>query len=95
MTVGGSVQAVGVNTYRNDPNKISTPHTDSSVHAEYAALKAMGFKAKGGTIYVARVNRLGEERMSRPCDRCMEAIITSGINKVVYTIETTLTLEEN
>ena len=40
---------------------------------------------KGGTIYVARVNRQGNPMISRPCDRCYEAIVDAGITKIVYT----------
>ena len=91
---GGRVLAVGVNSFRNDPNTVSTPKRESSIHAEIAALKAMGNTAKGATIYVARVNRQGEERMSKPCTNCMDAIVKAGIKKIIYTVESAITIEE-
>ena len=83
---GGSVIATGVNKDRNHPAIVSEEHikTDCSVHAEIDAIK----KAKdtsGATIYVARVNRRGQARDSRPCSRCYAAIKDSGIKKIVYT----------
>lgn len=54
------------------------------MHAEIDAIK----KAKdvsGATIYVARVNRKGAARDSRPCSRCYEVIKSNGIKKIVYT----------
>lgn len=88
---GGAVQAVGVNTFRNHPSNMSNPSQESSEHAEIAALRALGGSAKGATIYVARVNRQGEERMSKPCDACEHAIIEAGIKRVVFTIEGEIT----
>jgi deoxycytidylate deaminase len=83
---GGRVISTGVNKERSHPRIVSSEHIKDhcSVHAEVDAIK----KAKdvsGATIYVARVNRRGEQRDSRPCSRCYEAIKSSGIKKIVYT----------
>lgn len=83
---GGRVLSTGYNKERNHPTKVSKEHikTDCSVHAEIDAIK----KAKdvnGSTIYIARVNRRGQARDSRPCDRCYDSIISNGIKKIVYT----------
>ncbi len=83
---GGSVISVGINKNRNHPTVVSSEHikTHCSVHAEIDALRKVK-NAKGATIYVARVNRKGQDRLSRPCDRCHDAIREAGIRKVVYT----------
>ncbi len=83
---GGSVISVGINKNRNHPTVVSSEHikTHCSVHAEIDALRKVK-NAKGATIYVARVNRKGQDRLSRPCDRCHDAIRDAGIRKVVYT----------
>jgi deoxycytidylate deaminase len=83
---GGRVISTGVNKERSHPRIVSSEHIKQhcSVHAEVDAIK----RAKdvtGATIYVARVNRRGEQRDSRPCNRCYEAIKNSGIKKIVYT----------
>lgn len=84
---GGRVISTGINKERNHPKIVSSEHikTDCSVHAEIDALK----KAKdvnGATIYIARVNKRGEARDSKPCSRCYVALRNNGIKKVIYTI---------
>lgn len=82
---GGSVISTGVNKDRSHPRVVSTEHIKDhcSVHAEVDAIK----KAKdvvGATIYVARVNKKGKTRDSRPCNRCYEIIQSNGIKKIIY-----------
>lgn len=86
---GGRVLSVGVNSYRNFPMDFSVmPRDSSSVHAEEAALAVLGGKdARGATMFVARVNNIGEERMSRPCSRCMRRLRKAGIKRIIYTID--------
>lgn len=84
---GGRVISTGINKDRSHPRIVSTEHIKDhcSVHAEIDAIK----KAKnisGATIYVARVNKRGEARDSRPCKNCFEAIKNNGIKKIVYTV---------
>jgi deoxycytidylate deaminase len=83
---GGRVISTGLNKERSHPRIVSSEHIKDhcSVHAEIDAIK----KAKdvsGATIYVARVNRHGEQRDSKPCSRCYEVIRNSGIKKIIYT----------
>lgn len=83
---GGRVIGTGYNKDRNHPTIVSSEHikTDCSVHAEIDALK----KAKdvnGATVYIARVNRRGQARDSRPCNRCYAALKTNGVKKIIYT----------
>lgn len=83
---GGRVISIGINKNRNHPTVVSAEHikTHCSIHAEIDALRKVS-NAKGATIYVARVNKKGQDRMSRPCDRCHDAISDAGIRKVIYT----------
>lgn len=83
---GGRVISTGINKERSHPMIVSAEHIKDhcSVHAEVDAIK----KAKnvsGATIYVARVNKRGEHRESRPCKSCYETIKNSKIKKIVYT----------
>jgi tRNA(Arg) A34 adenosine deaminase TadA len=41
---------------------------------------------EGATIYVARVGKTGEFKMSKPCSMCHAAMKHVGIKRVVYTI---------
>jgi len=86
IVMGGRVLATGVNKERNHPMIVSSEHikTHCSVHAEIDALKKAG-DVRGATIYVARVNKTGQERNSRPCKYCYSDIKKSGIKKIVYT----------
>lgn len=82
----GRVLSTGVNKDRNHPTIVSNEHIKShcSVHAEIDALKK-ATNVRGATIYIARVNKKGQPRMSRPCDSCYSEIIRNGIKKIVYT----------
>lgn len=79
----GRVISVGVNTFRNHPNTVSDPEHESSYHAEINAIR--GLDVEGATIYVARVNRMGHSRMSKPCNACRGALAYAGIKRVVWT----------
>lgn len=56
-----------------------------STHAEEAAIARIP-DASGSVLYVARVNNLGELRMSKPCSGCQDLIDKHGIKRVVFTI---------
>jgi len=53
------------------------------LHAEMDAL--VRCKEKGYVIYIARVNRIGEPMLAKPCKICADAIKDSGIEKIFYT----------
>lgn len=84
----GRVRGMGVNKWRNRdvhivPDTEHNPHI--SVHAEIMALSRAG-QVKGATVYVARVSKNGEERYSRPCERCESELINRGVKRVIYTM---------
>lgn len=83
---GGRVLSLGVNKQRND-TMVYSPLTDRvTTHAEMDALSRVK-NPHGATIYVARVNNLGEDRYSRPCDNCYKQLVAVGIKRIVYTEE--------
>lgn len=76
---------MGINKRTNDPYY----HKDLnylSEHAEMAALRR-ATRTRGAVAYIARVNHAGEERMSRPCPKCMALLKQAGIKKICYTID--------
>lgn len=87
--MGGGVVAVGVNRMRNDPSRFPTHYfepDDISVHAEVAALKALGGQAKGAKVYIARWHpRTNNTSLSRPCDNCYRALEKAGVKEIIYT----------
>lgn len=84
---GGSVIGTGFNKDRNHPDIVSPEHikTHCSVHAEVDAIRDAKWNVRGAVLYVARVNRFGQDRNSKPCDRCMVVIEETEIKKVIYT----------
>ena len=88
----GRVLAMGVNRWRN-PEMVYTSTTDEynhllTVHAEVRAISQVApEKLKGATVYVAKVGRDGKtEKMSRPCNNCMQALVEAGVKHVIYTV---------
>ena len=85
---GGRVLGTGWNKNRNRPAIVSPEHikTDCSVHAEQVAIKDAGeSNVRGAIIYVARINRHGNDRDSKPCLRCSELIERVGIKRIIFT----------
>lgn len=87
---GGSVLSVGVNKWRNDVSLANEMHDqgrseDISVHAEVDALSRVSDPA-GSTIYVARINKTGSPRLSKPCTSCASALSEAGVTKIIYTV---------
>lgn len=84
---GGSVLAVGVNKWKNrnlPPTPVTEYNPNLTVHAEMDALSRIA-NPKGVTIYVARVNKHGEERLSHPCENCEQKLMEAGVKKVIFT----------
>lgn len=83
----GRVVGTGYNKDRNHPMTVSPEHikTHCSVHAEAEAMRDAGWKVRGAVLYVARINRQGQDRNSKPCNRCEALIKSKQIKKVIYT----------
>lgn len=83
----GRVIGTGFNKDKNSPYIVSPEHikTHCSVHAEVDAIRDANWNVRGAVIYVARVNRRGEDRNSKPCPRCQIVIEEAQIKKVIYT----------
>lgn len=64
---------------------------DATKHAERAAIENLGdlSQLKGSVMFVWRVSRTGETRMSKPCKSCtcmLESCFKKwGLKKVIYT----------
>lgn len=83
----GRVLGTGYNKDRNDPDRVSPEHIKQhcSVHAEIDAIRDANWNVRGAVLYVARVNRQGMDRNSKPCERCQVVIEETQIKKVIYT----------
>lgn len=83
----GRVLGMGYNKRRNHPANVNPGRHryDCGVHAEAAAIKDAGSNVRGATIFVARVNRHGEDLLSKPCPRCQDLIERMELKSVVHT----------
>jgi tRNA(Arg) A34 adenosine deaminase TadA len=87
---GGSLQGLGINVSRNTPGIVM--EIDAlGVHAEIRALKSCT-RTDGAVAYIARVNRRGMQRQSRPCPNCIVALKNAGIKRVIYTVDSSIYL---
>ena len=60
----------------------------STLHAELAAVLNLDRSITRGTdIYVVRVDKAGEFRMSKPCSMCETALKHVGIKRIYYTTD--------
>lgn len=81
LVVAGRITAQS-NRLRN--SHIVAPFTEQSVHAEVRAI-LRGYKnGRGGTMYVARLGKLGRLLPSHPCWRCSLVLSEAGVKRVVW-----------
>lgn len=79
--------AGGFNTIRNDPTgrHDRTMFGNATYHAEYNCLRAVPERLLSRiTLYVARIDKAGRLRPSRPCPSCRSVIDSYGVREVVY-----------
>ena len=86
---GGSVLNIAANSnnhtsfgqrFRSEPGR-------ATHHAETACILGLDKTiTQGSTVYVARVNRQGEWKKSKPCSMCHEVLKFVGVKRVVYTV---------
>lgn len=83
----GRVLAIGYNKTRNSSISLgdTTSFKHCTIHAEIDALSRVS-DPRGCIVYVARVNRRGKPRFSRPCNNCYRHMLKRGIKRVVFTI---------
>jgi deoxycytidylate deaminase len=83
----GRVLGTGYNKDKNNPLFISPEHIKKhcSRHAELEAIRDANWNVRGAVLYVARVNKQGQDRNSKPCRLCQAVINETQIKKVIYT----------
>jgi len=60
----------------------------ATVHAEIGAILGLDRSITDGTIlYVARIGKSDDFRMSKPCQMCEAALRYVGVKRVIYTID--------
>ena len=89
---GGSIMNAAKNT--NDYTSFGqrfrprNKHGPASRHAEIACVLGLDKSiTKGTSLYVARVNKEGETRNSKPCEMCSAILEHTGVKRVFYTTD--------
>lgn len=60
----------------------------STVHAELGSILGVDRnKTEGADVYVARIGKKGDFKMSKPCPMCESALRHVGVKRVIYTID--------
>jgi deoxycytidylate deaminase len=60
----------------------------STVHAELGSILGIDRrKTDGADVYVARIGKKGDFKMSKPCPMCESALRHVGVRRVIYTID--------
>jgi len=60
----------------------------ATVHAEIGAILGLDRSiTDGAVLYVARIGKLDDFKMSKPCEMCEAALRYVGVRRVVYTID--------
>lgn len=94
----GAVLVRGKSIISSSPNKNSHArfgrrfrkrnHGHATHHAEIGCILGLDRSVtKGSTVYVVRLSKTGEFKMSKPCEMCHEALKYVGVRKVVYTVD--------
>jgi tRNA(Arg) A34 adenosine deaminase TadA len=91
LVKGGAIQSLGFNNekycsrgakYRPEEKGHAT------YHAEIRAILGVPYHiTRNSVIYVARVNKVGENRISKPCSMCQSVLAAQGIRKAIYSID--------
>jgi len=90
VLVKGSIRNASFNkdNYCSFGTRFQSEHQGkTTLHAELGAILGMDRSiTEGATVYVARVGREGDYKLSKPCQMCHKALKHVGIKRVVYTI---------
>lgn len=90
LVKGGSVLNVGFNKnqYNAFAARFRKPSLHATQHAELDCLLGVDrSKTSNSTVYVVRINRQGQAKLSKPCTMCEKAMKFCGVKKVVYSVD--------
>ena len=91
LVKGSSVRSISCNKHRHcsfGARFRKEGHGEATLHAELGAILGIERSTtQGSTVYVARINKEGEARISKPCPMCEAAMRHVGVRRVYYTNE--------
>lgn len=90
VLVKGSVRNVSTNknNYCSFGSRFQKNHEGrTTLHAELGAILGVDRNiTEGATVYVARIGKKNNYKISKPCSMCHQALKFVGVKRVVYTI---------
>jgi deoxycytidylate deaminase len=90
LVKGSSVRNTSFNkdNYCAFGNRFQKEHSGrTTLHAELGAILGLDRRiTEGATVYVARIGREDDYKLSKPCHMCHQAMKHVGIKRVIYTI---------
>jgi deoxycytidylate deaminase len=90
VLIKGSVRNVATNknNYCSFGSRFQKGHSGrTTLHAELGAILGVDRSVtEGATVYVARIGKENNYKISKPCSMCHEALKHVGVKRVVYTI---------
>lgn len=90
LVKGGSVINVASNSknFSSFGNRFREECGHATHHAELGAILGVDSSTTNGSvIYVVRINKKGELRMSKPCKMCHQVLKFVGVKKVIYSLD--------
>jgi deoxycytidylate deaminase len=91
LVKGGSVINTSCNKHRlaSFGTRFCKDHNGTpTLHAELGAVLGIDRSiTEGATLYVARIGKNGDYRLSKPCSMCSNAMEYVGIRRVFWTID--------
>lgn len=91
LVKGGSIVSFGFNKSNHTQfgQRFRSPNKGHATqHAEISAILGLPRSTtEGADIYVVRVNKEHQWRMSKPCPMCEEALRFVGVKRAFYTLE--------
>lgn len=90
LVKGGTVRNISVNanSFCSFGERFRTQPGHATIHAEIGCILGIDKSVTdGATVYVARINKHEDYRLSKPCPMCESALRYVGIKKVVYSID--------
>ena len=91
LVKGNSVRSVSCNKHRHcsfGARFRKEGFGEATLHAELGEILGMDRSVtQGADVYVARINKEGEARISKPCSMCEAAMRHVGVRRVYYTNE--------
>ena len=90
----GNILSVGHNSYtKSHPlmklysSKVQASEHKIVLHAEIDALIKAKRRGTPHSIFISRIGAKGDAKLAKPCKICMNALISAGIKKISYTVQ--------